>query len=287
MNLEIMSFPFEQIGWGLRQLSLSGTAGNIVAIIIYVCFCLIPCFIYLVLIKKKKAYKLDLFLPIISILLFGLIYYMINPGLLQLTLLEMGKAALCCTFDSVVIGYLVLRVMKIFMVAGADKLKKGIRIFLWCLIVVFVLLIGYELVVELPTRWKDYEENYLGWFNSAPSYIIIVLRSVVTVIPFALDILVIFNGVKVLDKLLTDAYSDEVVLLSERLLEFCVQILNITVVLNIVFNLVQILCHPYLYKIHIDLVIPFISVGFILGVILLVRYIGENKKLKQDNDLFI
>lgn len=38
----LIAFPFEQIGAGLRVLSLSGAVGNVVAIILYILLGLIP-----------------------------------------------------------------------------------------------------------------------------------------------------------------------------------------------------------------------------------------------------
>lgn len=77
----LITFPFEQIGWGLRKLSLSGAAGNVFAIIIYILICLIPCLILWRLKKTERFLKTDFFLPFLSVLLFAVIYYMINPGL--------------------------------------------------------------------------------------------------------------------------------------------------------------------------------------------------------------
>lgn len=38
----IITFPFVQLASGLRHLSLSGNTGNIIAIILYAAFCLLP-----------------------------------------------------------------------------------------------------------------------------------------------------------------------------------------------------------------------------------------------------
>ncbi len=38
----LITFPFEQLGMGLRKLSLSGSAGNTAAIIAYILICLVP-----------------------------------------------------------------------------------------------------------------------------------------------------------------------------------------------------------------------------------------------------
>ncbi len=76
-----MAFPFEQIGLILRRLSLSGTAGNIAAVLIYATFCLTPVFILFLRRKKRGFFTEDLLLALLSAVLFVVLYYMINPGL--------------------------------------------------------------------------------------------------------------------------------------------------------------------------------------------------------------
>jgi len=56
----MIAFPFEQIGWCLRTLSLSGPAGNIAAIIIYIAVSLIPCAAYCFLKRKHRTCSIDL-----------------------------------------------------------------------------------------------------------------------------------------------------------------------------------------------------------------------------------
>ena len=79
----LIAFPFEQIGAGLRVLSLSGAVGNVVAIILYMLLGLIPAGIWGFLHWRKKSESLDFMLLVISALLFVTLYYMINPGLLS------------------------------------------------------------------------------------------------------------------------------------------------------------------------------------------------------------
>ena len=80
----LIAFPFEQIGAGLRILSLSGAVGNVIAIILYMLLGLIPAGIWGFLHWRKKSEPLDFMLLAISALLFATLYYMINPGLLSI-----------------------------------------------------------------------------------------------------------------------------------------------------------------------------------------------------------
>ena len=70
----LIAFPFEQIGAGLRVLSLSGAVGNVVAIILYMLLGLIPAGIWGFLHWRKKSEPLDIMLLVISALLFVTLY---------------------------------------------------------------------------------------------------------------------------------------------------------------------------------------------------------------------
>lgn len=93
----IAAFPFEQAGWGLRKLSLSGGAGNAAAVILYGIFSLVPAMVWLFLKNQRRELRVDLVLPGLSVLLFIVNYYMVNPGLLPSRVPGTGKWMLGCT----------------------------------------------------------------------------------------------------------------------------------------------------------------------------------------------
>ena len=111
----LAAFPLEQIAVGLRYLSLSGAAGNVIAIVLYVLISLIP----LVFLLRKKRQPEDCFLVLLSLHLFFALYCMINPGLIvkKMTLslgTEFEKALLGLMFYSFLLGYLVIRMVRSF-----------------------------------------------------------------------------------------------------------------------------------------------------------------------------
>ena len=78
----LAAFPFEQAGYVLRQMSLSGTAGNAAAIVLYLTLGLLPCLAWLLLKKQGRLLAVDHLLPALSVLLLAVFYYMVNPGLI-------------------------------------------------------------------------------------------------------------------------------------------------------------------------------------------------------------
>ena len=112
--MEYLSFPWEQLGNMLRELSLSGGAGNVTAWILYILLGLCPVFLLLWLIVKGKGRRADLLLPLLSVILFVGLWFLINPSYLETRLFpaglgEMGKYAFALTIDSILLTWLLLR----------------------------------------------------------------------------------------------------------------------------------------------------------------------------------
>lgn len=287
----IIAFPFEQIGWVLREMSLSGTVGNVAAIIIYIIISLIPCGIWLLLRKKGKSVGEDKLLPVISVLLFAVIYYMINPGLLAVSFYGGEKILLGGTFYSVLFGYLVLRILKKFVSADAVQLKKWLRMLAYIVAVLFVYMVFGNCFGTLVDSIRNVNQANSGFSGMSSgleiTYIFLILQFVVDAIPYILNIFIILSAIKVLDELLLDPYSDVAVSASEKLGNLCVKALVITVISEIVFHLLQLIFSGSIRQINVVVSIPVFSMAFVLAVLLTVRYVRENQILKRENDLFI
>ena len=84
-----------------------------------------------------------------------------------------------------------------------------------------------------------------------------------------------------------DRYSAGAAEKADRLASFCGRALVITVSADVVFNILQMIFHERLYQTDIVIRVPVISIVFVLAVLLFARYVREDQKLKQENDLFI
>ena len=61
----------------------------------------------------------------------------------------------------------------------------------------------------------------------------------------------------------------------------------VSLLVTAAMNLLQLLFLGQLQSVRIQVVIPVLSVAFLLAVLLVVQFIRENRQLKEDNDLFI
>lgn len=294
MEFSIYTFPFEQIGWGLRQMSLSGTVGNMAAIVMYVLIGLVPCAMFLWLRKRGTCVKADWMLILVSVCLFVLLYYMINPGLILTTGALGGKEIMGCTFYSVLAGYLVLRILEKSKHADSVALQKGLRVLLYVVMLLFAYVVVSELAVALPASIKSMQEantvtdEWLwGGVDLTATYVFLVLGSVADCIPYVLDILVLFAATRALNELLADAYSDAAVEAVRRIADVSSKALAIVVITSMVYNVAQVVFRNSLYQINVTAVIPVLSVVLLIVILIVARFIEGNQRLKRDNDMFI
>ena len=292
----LIAFPFEQIGAGLRALSLSGAVGNVLAIILYILLGLIPAGIWGLLRWRKKSEPIDYMLLVISVLLFVTLFYMINPGLVSTGVPGTGKWSLGSTFYSVFLGYLLIRILLHYKNAGTARLQKGLWFLLGTVNIVLVYgIFGQELgtlLQNLETVQKGntgvaLSDGFFTFSNLTPTYVFLFLHFSIRILPYVLDIVVVFLARRLLSAMKEDLYQEESIKLAEKLSHFCMWTLVATIGLDAAFNLLQLFFQSRLYQIEYVVTVPVFSQAFVLAVLLFARYVREMQRLKADNDLFI
>lgn len=288
-----IAFPFEQIGSYLRALSLSGTSGNVVAVAIYFAVSLSPAAVLLILRKRRGLRAEDGLLGLLSAVLFAVLYFMVNPGLVGAlaggeTGQSVGKAVLGGVVYSVLCGYFVLRVLRLFSLGGTDKLAFYMTVMLNLLNVLFVYLAfgacfdGLLNSIAALRAGNTGNEHLLN-----ASYVFLVLRFVADALPYILDVFVVFAALRLLDEMRADRYSAETVAAAERVSKLCGTAVAVAILSNIGLNVLQLLFLKSLMVVNSSVQIPVFSITFVLAALLLTRLVTENKQLKDDNDMFV
>lgn len=292
----LAAFPFEQAGYVLRKLSLSGALGNAAAIVLYTLLSLIPCFVWLVLRKKGRLSGIDHELFALSLLLFAVNYYMVNPGLFASNIPGAGKWMLGCTFYSALTGYLVTRILLVCRNAEPDRLQSVLQSLLYFLNMVFVYLIFGQGLGSLPEAFQSIRSGsagldagrlLTGTAGLGLTYLFLGFGCLTRILPYIFDMGIVFLAERLLASLGEDRYSDESVRLADRLAGFCAKALEATVALDVVFNVLQVFFRRRLYQMDLAVHVPVLSIIFVLAVLLFARFIHEDQKLKQDHDLII
>lgn len=291
--ISVMAFPFEQTALGLRALSLSGSTGNTIAILLYVAICLGPAIVLYLLSKMRSLYPEDWLLIVLSVVLFPVIYLMINPGMLHDPLLwvagpDPGKALLGNIIWSVIVGYILLRILRHLSAADTARLHRYMAALLYGLSILFVYLAFGSGFRDLLNSIESLRASNTGNEHTLGiSCAFLVLQYIINTLPYVLDILVVFAGLRLLTQLQADRYSEASVGAAHNLSRLCGRALVVIVVSNTGFNLLQFIFMKNLRVVNSVVQIPILSIAFLLAALLLSQYIRENKQLKDDNDMFI
>ncbi|MDR0886979.1 MAG: hypothetical protein LBN22_11645 [Clostridiales Family XIII bacterium] len=289
----LAAFPFEQIGFGLRKLSLSGAMGNIFAILIYCVFCLIPIACFLFIRNKRKLYPEDGLLVLLSAVLFGVIYLMINPSdflaeNLGSGMPSAGKAVFTGIIYSIMTGYIILRIIRLISENGTKKLYRYMKICLYLLNILFVYLAFGMCFDNLLDSIRTLKVGNLGNGNSLDaSYIFLVLQFIGNALPYVLDIWIVSIAFKLLTNMQEDLYSTKTITTTLQLSHICITVLKINILTGIAINVLQLLCTKWLMVIHTSVQFPIQSILFVLATLILTRFVIESKQLKDENDLYI
>lgn len=287
----VLAFPLEQIAYALRRLSLSGAWGNALAWALYGAFCLIPLAALATAYRKHAVQKEDYLLIVISAALFAAVYLMINPGWMgrflgQEAAKAFGSALLGGTVYALLIAYAVMKLLRFAFHADPAGLRKCLSALLWALGAAFVYLV---FGAPLGALWTQIDQ--VRQANTAVSsglgltYAFLALQAMVDALPYALDLVILFAAQRLL--LALDAGQEDAPDQAASLARLCARALAVTMLSSAGFNLLQIVCIRNLHVVHASVHLPVFAAAFVLAALLLAQYICENKRLRDDNDLFI
>lgn len=285
----LLGFPWRYVGMGLRRLSLSGGMGNAWALALYGLIGALPLG-GLLFPRRRRLHAEDALLAGLSAVLYAGLYWLINLGSLEALLdlpgsADVLSAMLSAMINSVLVGYGVLRLVRAFSEAGMARLRRYLSVVLAALSALFV----YRAFgVELSELLRDWEALRAGNTALAEglelSYGVLILRHAVAALPWLLDVWVAFSAMRLLE---TNPYSSESVAAAEGLSRLCARTLAACVASGVAVNLLQLVYLPMLRSVNGSLEFPLLSMGVALGALLLAQYIRENKRLKDENDMFV
>ena len=282
----VLSFPLAPIGNWLRRLSLSGGAGNALAIVLYVLICLLPAGLCLFRWLKGKRFAEDLLLPAASAALFYSLYLLINPAMAEARYSLMAKPALNGLVWVLIAAWLVLVLLRLAF-EGKQGAEKCGKLVLFALAAVYVFCLFYQFPAEAVGEVRALNEENTVHTGLGLSWFVIILRAVAAAVPCGLSLVALYLSRKLLDAAVKDRYSEETLTLSRRLARFCRAALTAEVLLCAGVYLLQMVLAPQLRSVSFEVEFPVSSVAVALAALLLSRLLGESKQLKEDNDLFV
>ena len=272
----VLSFPFAQWAALLRSLSLSGTAGDALAWTLLVCTALVPLLRAAWLFRRGRFRRADWILIVLSPLLAGSEYAMVNPGLFRDWFQGFGSMvslALGVLLWSVLAAWCVLRLLSVAG-GGREKAAAALTGLLWLLAAVYVVLGTYALPRALV------ESLSAGGGAAA------VLGFLVDLIAPAGGCAAAVLGAE-LTAALGEGFSREGTERAHRLSRVCAAFLAAGLLARVGWNALQLLLAPVLPNLSFQAELPLVTTCFVLAVGLSARLLEQGRAFREENEEFI
>ena len=281
----VMAFPFEQVGAALRALALTGNVGNGFALALCIALSFLPILSVLRHRYEKDYLGENIVLCCMSIVVFIALFSMANPSKLlsafpyfAIEALPVVKGVMGCTVWSVIILWLILRLVRLFRGGDTNKLLCYLRIALHALCILFVAVIAISCGSTLLDNLSNTQKNM--------DNVMAVVRFISSSLPYIFDIGITLSLLTLLDAYI-EKNEEDTVKNADSLSKLCCLALGATAASTTILNVLQLLLSQFLSNISVNIEIPVVSLAFILLILIFSRLIVENRKLQSDNDLFI
>ena len=292
--MEYITFPWEQMGLGLRRLSLSGSAGNIAAWILFLAAGALPLFTMAFLRYRRKSCRADYLLPLLSVSLFAGLWFFINPSYMDRYLSPMptggiAKYSLAAVIYSLFLTWILLRLVFLYEKAGQGRLLAGLRILLG----LYGLVLGIGLFVQSSVEFREalraLQESNTGSDSHLVriSTLFLAIQVVIGILPTASQIALLFMMVLFLCRYEKEPFGPEASLAMKRLKAASGRLLTVVLLANAGFNVLQLLCSRFLLTSFHRIPFPLSEILVMLGIRTLSFLYLESRRLKEDNDMFI
>lgn len=285
----LVTFPFRQIGRGLRALSLSGEVGNAFAILLYIALCLCP--VGILLVKKHRRWE-DALLPVLSFVMFPVMYLMVNPQLQASWLGQIysmvGGELLCLILWSVIIGYGFMKLLHQCLDASGPQLLDYLRwlVAIYCIVLIFAVFgTGLDSLLTQIEAIRTANNGFARGLSLTFGFL--VIQYFVNSLPNLLLCGVLLDAAELVNALKGEEYTEELVLAAERLGLRCGRVLILVVLSNVIFNLVQLLTIRQLHNVSTVVRMPLGMMLLVVALLVAARFIRAHKELKDENDSFI
>lgn len=286
--MKVLGFPFRQVGELLRNMSLSGTSGNVCAWGIYVILCLIPVAVLIAMIARKKAKKIDFCLIPIAIAEAAALYLSVNPLLIgdwdmrakPLVDADMRIATIGASFYSLLMCYLVLRFcIKLLKGSREETFRQIVR--LCVLAFVAILVFAVFDVIEFADTVKKMPKT-----DTADRAFAVWKGTFSAITQLGLAVTLLLTGL-IVRRYRIDGATEANEKRVRKFTVFCVVAIVLYLLGVAVFNVGQLLCINRLLSFDISLILPVSELVVIAFIPAALHMMRETREVKEENSLYI
>lgn len=281
--------PLIALGQGIRELSLSGTPGNLVAWILTVGLSLLPMLCFL---RKNRAYgKGDLLLPLASLEIFAMIYFLINPMELSSRLLWMGRDGIGSLWALTSLGVIIATFVAWLLITYLDRVEgKAENLFpkLLTLCSIVLAFTGvFRGVQEFLSEIVAVQEGNTELRTVDTAVILKSVMLMIRLIPTVLSCRVLLWGRDLVCAVGRDPFGEETLSMAETITACCKTVAKVSVFCTLAVNIIQLLFLPHLADVRVKIELPLVTLALCGGMYFLCGYFRRAKAVNDDNESII
>lgn len=293
-----LTAPIELAGGLLRELSLSGPGGNVLAWAIVLLAAGLPLLLLVLPPNRGRRHWEDIFLPASSLLLIGLAFCAVNPSYLDRFFGSTLLIAAAVIWVSLLVFWGVLRLLRGMEEAPLERLSGVLRILLVGCAALLVFAVASRVsgaIVEINNLQQDWTLFLAVASVPEPSGLtgdqalnIALALPLVELIPDLLGAWMLLLAADLTTALARDPFGEESVGRCVTTARWSRLAIQATLVLALGVNLVKLARYDSLItEVKVSLDLPLIPLILSAALYLLCRCVQRGRELQEDNDSII
>lgn len=284
MTYATFAAPVNALGQALRGLSLSGTGGNAAAWVITLVVSLLPLIPFLLRRRKRKAAE-DWVLVLLIPQLFALIYYAVNPTLIDSMAAPFLPVGQLGVILATAVTWLVLAFLRALAEAPGERLAAAVGV----LLTGCALLLAFGAGANQAAAWRAAADSVRSGNTGDVSFTLIMLAvlGVLRAAPYLLGAAALLWGGRLVEAVGREPFSRDTVQLCDRTALACRMAAEAAVILALTVNLLQLMAFSLLVKVDFQVELNLLPLALAGAMFLLSRWMRQGLALREDNDSII
>lgn len=284
MTYATFAAPVNALGQALRGLSLSGTGGNAAAWVITLVVSLLPLIPFLLRRRKRKAAE-DWVLVLLIPQLFALIYYAVNPTLIDSMAAPFLPVGQLGVILATAVTWLVLAFLRALAEAPGERLAAAVGV----LLTGCALLLAFGAGANQAAAWRSAADSVRSGNTGDVSFTLIMLAvlGVLRAAPYLLGAAALLWGGRLVEAVGREPFSRDTVQLCDRTALACRMAAEAAVILALTVNLLQLMAFSLLVKVDFQVELNLLPLALAGAMFLLSRWMRQGLALREDNDSII